>query len=113
MNPVDMVVAEQLKTELPEFVPGDNVTVHYKVIEGEKERIQLYAGLVIKRQGSGVNETFTVRKISGGIGVERVFPLHSPRIAKLERTRRGKVRRAKLYYIRKLRGKAAKIEERR
>lgn len=113
MNPVDLVVADQLKAEIPEFVPGDNVAVHYKVIEGDKERIQVYAGLVIKRTGSGLNETFTVRKISSGVGVERIFPLHSPRIAKLERTRQGKVRRAKLYYIRDLRGKAAKIEERR
>ncbi|MCK5149020.1 50S ribosomal protein L19 [bacterium] len=113
MNPVDMVVADQLKTEIPDFIAGDNVTVHYTVVEGEKERIQLYKGLVIKRTGSGINETFTVRKISGGVGVERIFPLHSPRIAKIERTRLGKVRRSKLYYIRKLRGKAAKIEERR
>ena len=113
MNPLDMLVADQLKTDLPEFGPGDDVAVHYKVVEGEKERIQIFKGLVIKRGGSGVNETFTVRKISGGVGVERVFPVHSPRIDKIERTRRGKVRRAKLYYIRKLRGKAAKIEEKR
>lgn len=113
MDPLNMVVAEQLKTELPEFVAGDDLAVHYRVIEGDKERIQVFRGLCIQRRGNGVNETFTVRKVSGGVGVERVFPLHSPMIAKLERTRRGKVRRAKLFYIRKLRGKAARIEEKR
>lgn len=113
MDPLAMVAAEQLVTELPEFGPGDDVSVHYKVIEGEKERIQIFKGLCIQRRGGGINETFTVRKISGGVGVERVFPLHSPRIAKIERMRRGKVRRAKLFYIRKLRGKAARIEEKR
>jgi len=113
MDPLDMVTADQLKTDIPEFEAGDNVAVHYKVIEGDKERIQIFKGLVIKKKGKGINKTFTVRKISGGVGVERVFPLFSPRIAKIERTRRGKVRRAKLYYIRKLRGKAARIEERR
>jgi len=113
MDPLDMVVAEQLKTDLPEFEPGDDVAVHFKVIEGDKERIQVFRGLVIQRRGSGINRTFTVRKVSGGVGVERVFPLHSPRIAKIERTRRGRVRRAKLFYIRKLKGKAARIEEKR
>ena len=113
MNSVDMIVADQLKTDIPEFVPGDNVDVHYKVVEGDKERIQIFKGLVIKRSGGGIDETFTVRKMSSGVGVERVFPLHSPRIAKIERTRKGKVRRAKLYYIRNLRGKAARIEEKR
>lgn len=113
MDPVLTVNAGQLKEDVPVFGAGDDVEVHYRVIEGEKERIQVFKGLVIKRKGSGVNETFTVRKISGGVGVERIFPLHSPRIAKLERVRRGKVRRAKIYYIRKLRGKAARIEERR
>jgi len=113
MNPVDMIVADQLKTDIPEFVPGDNVDVHYKVIEGDKERIQIFKGLVIKRAGSGLNETFTVRKMSSGVGVERIFPIHSPRIAKIERTRKGKVRRAKLYYLRDLRGKAARIDEKR
>ncbi len=113
MDPLNMVVADQLKTELPEFVAGDDLAVHYRVVEGEKERIQIFRGLCIQRRGNGINETFTVRKVSGGVGVERVFPLHSPMIAKLERTRRGKVRRAKLYYIRKLRGKAARIEEKR
>ena len=113
MNSVDMIVADQLKTDIPEFVPGDNVDVHYKVIEGDKERIQIFKGLVIKRAGSGLNETFTVRKMSSGVGVERIFPIHSPRIAKIERTRKGKVRRAKLYYLRDLRGKAARIDEKR
>ncbi len=113
MDVLDMVVADQLKTDIPDFDPGDNVDVHIRVIEGEKERIQIFRGLVIQRSGNGVNATFTVRKISGGVGVERVFPLHSPRIAKIERTRQGKVRRAKLFYIRKLRGKAARIEEKR
>lgn len=113
MSQLDMVVADQLKTDVPAFVAGDDVEVHYRVIEGDKERIQVFKGLVIKRKGGGVDETFTVRKISNGIGVERVFPLHSPRIAKIVKVRSGKVRRAKLYYIRKLRGKAAKIQEKR
>ena len=113
MDPLSMVTAEQLKTDLPEFGPGDDVAVHFRVIEGDKERIQVFRGLVIKKHGGGINSTFTVRKVSGGVGVERVFPLHSPRIAKIERTRKGKVRRAKLYYIRKLKGKAARIEEKR
>ncbi len=113
MDALNMVTGEQLKTDTPEFGPGDDVDVHFRVIEGDKERIQVFRGLVIKRRGGGVNATFTVRKMSGGVGVERVFPLHSPRIAKIERTRRGKVRRAKLYYIRDLKGKAARIEEKR
>ena len=113
MDPMNIVVAEQLNTDIPEFRPGDDVAVHFRVIEGDKERIQVFRGLVIKRRGSGINETFTVRKVSGGVGVERVFPLHSPMVAKIERTRRGKVRRAKLYYIRKLKGRAARIEEQR
>ena len=113
MDPLDMVVTDQLKTDIPEFGPGDDVAVHFRVVEGNKERIQVFRGLVIQKRGNGVNATFTVRKISGGIGVERVFPLHSPRIAKIERTRTGRVRRAKLFYIRKLRGKAARIEEKR
>jgi len=113
MDPLNMVTAEQLNTDLPEFGPGDDVAVHFRVIEGDKERVQVFRGLVIKKHGGGINSTFTVRKVSGGVGVERVFPLHSPRIAKIERTRKGKVRRAKLYYIRKLKGKAARIEEKR
>ena len=113
MDPVALVAAEQLKSDIPEFNAGDDVIVHYKVVEGDKERIQLFKGLVIKRKGAGINSTFTVRKISGGIGVERVFPVHSPRIAQIERVKRGRVRRAKLYYIRNLRGKSARIEEKR
>jgi large subunit ribosomal protein L19 len=111
MDPLNMVVADQTKTDIPDFSPGDDVAVHFRVIEGEKERIQVFRGLVIQRKNKGINATFTVRKVSSGIGVERVFPLHSPRISKIELTRRGKVRRAKLYYIRNLRGKAARIEE--
>lgn len=102
-----------LKEDMPEFRPGDTVKVHVKVTEGKKERIQMFQGVVIARKGGGTRETFTVRKMSGAIGVERVFPLHSPVIDKLEVVRRGKVRRAKLYYLRELRGKAARIEERR
>lgn len=102
-----------LRDDIPEFRPGDTVKVHVRVVEGSKERIQIFQGVVIARRGGGTRESITVRKISGGIGVERVFPLHSPVIDKLEVTRRGKVRRAKLYYLRELRGKAARIEERR
>ena len=102
-----------IKREVPEFGPGDLVRVHIKVIEGDKERIQVFEGRVLQRRGSGVSETFTVRKISGGVGVERVFPLHSPRLVKIEVVQKGKVRRAKLFYLRKLRGKAARIAERR
>ena len=100
-----------LRSDRPAFSPGDSVKVHVKVKEGEKERIQVFAGLVIARRGGGSRETFTVRKISGGIGVERVFPLHSPVIDRIEVDRRGEVRRAKLYYLRELKGKAARIEE--
>ncbi len=99
--------------EFPEFSPGDTVRIHVRVKEGDKERIQIFQGAVIARRGGGTRETFTVRKISGGVGVERIFPLHSPSIDKIEVVRRGKVRRAKLYYLRNLRGKAARIEERR
>jgi large subunit ribosomal protein L19 len=102
-----------LKSDVPAFAPGDSVKVHVKVREGEKERIQLFAGVVIARKGGGIRETFAVRKISGGIGVERVFPLHSPIIDKIEVERRGKVRRAKLYYLRERKGKAARIDEKR
>jgi large subunit ribosomal protein L19 len=111
MDPIQALTADQIRTDLPEFGAGDNVDVHYRVIEGDKERIQVFKGLCIQRRGAGLNATFTVRKISGGVGVERIFPLHSPRIAKIERTRRGKVRRAKIFYIRKLRGKSARIQE--
>lgn len=106
------VTQEYLKSDIPDFRPGDNVRVHVRLTEGEKERIQVFEGLVIARKHGGVSETFTVRKISSGIGVERTFPLHSPSVAKIEVARRGRVRRAKLYYIRGLRGKAARIKER-
>ena len=106
------ITKDQLRTDHPEFRPGDTVRVHAKVVEGTRERIQVFEGVVIKRQNGGIHETFTVRKISYGVGVERTFPLHSPRIDKIEVTRRGKVRRAKLYYIRNLQGKAARIKER-
>jgi large subunit ribosomal protein L19 len=104
---------EYLRADIPDFRPGDTVRVHVKVREGSKERIQVFQGVVIARRGGGTRESFTVRKISGSIGVERIFPLHSPTIEQIEVVRRGKVRRAKLYYLRKLRGKAARIEERR
>ena len=105
------ITKEQLRSDLPSFRPGDTVKVHVKVVEGTRERIQLFEGVVIKRRGGGVSETFTVRKISYGVGVERTFPVHTPKIAKLEVVRKGKVRRAKLYYLRNLRGKAARIKE--
>ncbi|MCS6949703.1 MAG: 50S ribosomal protein L19 [Armatimonadota bacterium] len=105
------ITKDQLRTDLPEFGPGDTVRVHVKVVEGNKERIQVFEGVVIARKHGGINETFTVRKISHGVGVERVFMLHSPRIDKIEVVRRGKVRRAKLYYLRKKIGKAARIKE--
>ena len=105
------ITKDQLKSDLPNFRPGDTVKVHVKVVEGTRERIQVFEGVVIKRRGGGISETFTVRKISYGVGVERTFPVHSPKVAKLEVARRGKVRRAKLYYLRALRGKAARIKE--
>jgi large subunit ribosomal protein L19 len=108
---IEEITKEQLRTDLPAFRPGDTVRVHVKVIEGTRERIQVFEGVVIKRRGGGISETFTVRKVSYGVGVERTFPLHSPKIAKLEVVRRGKVRRAKLYYLRNLRGKKARIKE--
>ncbi len=111
MQDLHLVTASQLKTDIPEFKAGDTVKVHVRVIEGEKERIQIFQGTVLERSGNGINEMFTVRKVSAGIGVERIFPLHSPRIAKIETVRRGKVRRAKLYYLSKLHGKAARIKE--
>ncbi|BAB06197.1 50S ribosomal protein L19 [Halalkalibacterium halodurans] len=110
-NIIREITNEQLRTDLPSFRPGDTLRVHVKVIEGSRERIQVFEGVVIKRRGTGVSETFTVRKISYGVGVERTFPLHSPKIDKIEVKRRGKVRRAKLYYLRNLRGKAARIKE--
>ncbi|MBD7907152.1 MULTISPECIES: 50S ribosomal protein L19 [Sporosarcina] len=105
------ITKDQLKSDLPAFRPGDTVRLHVKIVEGTRERIQLFEGVVIKRRGGGISESFTVRKISNGVGVERTFPVHTPKIAKLEVTRRGKVRRAKLYYLRNLRGKAARIKE--
>ncbi|WP_044893789.1 50S ribosomal protein L19 [Bacillus alveayuensis] len=108
---IQEITKEQLRTDLPEFRPGDTVRVHVKVVEGNRERIQVFEGVVIKRRGAGISETFTVRKVSYGVGVERTFPVHTPKIAKLEVVRRGKVRRAKLYYLRQLRGKAARIKE--
>ncbi|CCO64388.1 50S ribosomal protein L19 [Listeria monocytogenes] len=108
---IDEITKSQLNPDVPNFRPGDTVRVHAKVVEGTRERIQLFEGVVIKRRGAGISETFTVRKISNSVGVERTFPVHTPRIAKLEVIRRGKVRRAKLYYLRNLRGKAARIKE--
>lgn len=110
MNTLDFVDESSLRSDLPDFRPGDSVNVHVKVIEGAKERIQIFKGVVIRRQGGSVRETFTVRKISFGVGVERTFPVHSPNIDKIEVMQRGAVRRAKLYYLRGLRGKAAKIK---
>lgn len=113
MHRLQDVESEYLRTDLPEFRAGDTVRVHVKVAEGDKERIQVFQGVVIWRRGSGTRATFGVRKVSAGVGVERIFPLHSPVIDRIELVRRGRVRRAKLYYLRGLRGKAARIEERR
>jgi large subunit ribosomal protein L19 len=113
MNVLDAVDATSLRKDIPNFRPGDELKVHVRVIEGNKSRIQVFQGLVISRKGSGIRETFTVRKISYGVGVERVFPVHAPVIEKIELVRKGEVRRSKLYYLRDLRGKAAKIRERR
>ena len=113
MNVLDAVDAASLRSDVPTFRSGDEIKIHVRVIEGNKSRIQVFQGLVIARQGSGVRETFTIRKISYGVGVERIFPVHAPVIEKIELVRRGEVRRAKLYYLRDLRGKAAKIRERR
>lgn len=105
------ITKDQLRTDIPEFKAGDSVKVHVRIVEGSRERIQIFEGVVIKRRGGGISETFTVRKISYGVGVERTFPVHTPKIDKIEVTRKGRVRRAKLYYLRKLRGKAARIRE--
>lgn len=113
MNIISVLEREQLRSDIPVFRPGDTVRVHVKVVEGNRERIQAYEGVVINRKGGGVRENFTVRRISYGVGVERTFPVHSPRIDKIEVLRRGIVRRAKLYYLRNLTGKAARIKERR
>jgi large subunit ribosomal protein L19 len=111
MDILHNVTASQIRTDLPQFTPGDTVAVHIKVIEGNKERIQVFSGVCIKYHKNGINSTITVRKVSNGVGVERIFPLHSPRIEKIEVVRKGKVRRAKLYYLRNLQGKAARIKE--
>jgi large subunit ribosomal protein L19 len=113
MNTTDLVEQSYLRKGIPAFRPGDTVKVHVRVVEGNRERVQVFQGVVIKRSGGGLRETFTVRKISFGVGVERTFPVHSPSIAKLEVVQRGHVRRAKLYYLRELRGKKARIKERR
>jgi large subunit ribosomal protein L19 len=113
MNKTDLVDKDYLRSDIPPFRPGDTVKVHVRVVEAGRERVQVFQGVVIRRQGGGLQETFTVRKVSFGVGVERTFPVHSPSIAKLEVVTRGKVRRAKLYYLRELRGKKARIRERR
>lgn len=113
MDIIRSIEQEQMRTDLPEFKPGDTVRVYVKVIEGDRERVQVFEGIVMRRSGGGLSETFTVRKISAGVGVERLFPLHSPLIEKIEVVRRGRVRRAKLYYLRDRVGRAARIEERR
>ena len=111
MDIIKSIEQEQLKDNVPEFRVGDTVVVNYRIIEGSRERVQAFEGTVIKRQGGGINETFTVRRLSYGVVVERTFPVHSPRIAEIKVTKRGKVRRAKLYYLRSRQGKAAKVKE--
>lgn|SRR5699024_439553 len=111
MDIIKMLEEEQLRDDLPDIKSGDSVQVHYRVKEGTRERIQVFEGIVIRRQGGGARETFTVRRISYGVGVERTFPLHSPKIDKIVVTRRGKVKRSKLYYLRERQGKAAKVKE--
>jgi len=113
MNKTDLVDKSYLRDDLPEFRPGDTVKVHVRVVEAGRERVQVFQGVVIRRQGGGIRETFTVRKVSFGVGVERTFPVHSPTIAKLEVVTKGRVRRAKLYYLRERRGRKARIRERR
>src|SRR5438105_15100260 len=113
MNTLDALDADSLRDDIPAFRPGDTVKVHVKVVEGNRSRVQVFQGVVIRRQGGGLQETFTVRKVSFGVGVERTFPLHTPIVDKIEVVTRGDVRRAKLYYLRELRGKAAKIKEKR
>jgi large subunit ribosomal protein L19 len=113
MKSTDLIDNQSLRTDLPEFGPGDEVKVHVKVVEGNKERVQIFQGNIIRRQGSGLSETYTVRKVSYGVGVERTFPVHTPTVTKLEVLRKGDVRRAKLYYLRDRSGKAAKIKEKR
>ncbi len=113
MNPTDLVDRANLRDDIPDFAPGDTLNVHVRVVEGNKERVQQFKGVVIKRQGDGIRETYTVRKLSNGVGVERTFPVHSPVVAKIELVSRGDVRRAKLYYLRDRVGKRAKIREKR
>jgi large subunit ribosomal protein L19 len=113
MNPTDIIDRDSLREDVPEFRPGDTVKVHVRVVEGTRERVQVFQGAVVRRQGTGVRETFTVRKVSFGVGVERTFPVHSPVLARIEMVTRGDVRRAKLYYQRDRIGKAAKIKEKR
>jgi large subunit ribosomal protein L19 len=113
MNTLDALDADSLRSDIPDFRPGDTVKVHVRVVEGNRSRIQVFQGVVIRRQGGGIRETFTVRKVSFGVGVERTFPVHTPVVEKIEVVTRGDVRRAKLYYLRELRGKAAKIKEKR
>ena len=110
---IEKITASQLRDDIPEFRVGDTVRVHAKIVEGTRERIQIFQGVVIKRHGAGISATYTVRKISNGVGVERTFPVHSPRVAKIEVVRYGRVRRAKLYYLRERTGKSARIPERR
>lgn len=112
-NLIDQINAASLREDIPDFRPGDTLKVHVKVVEGNRSRIQVFQGVVIARQGAGVGETFTIRKVSFGVGVERTFPVHTPTVEKIEVVTRGDVRRAKLYYLRNLHGKAAKIKERR
>ena len=113
MDTLNTVTASQLRTDLPKFKAGDTISVYVKVIEGDKERIQVFTGVCIQIRGTGINKTFTVRKISNGVGVERIFPMHTPRIEKIKIEKIGRVRRAKLYYLRNLQGKAARIKEKR
>ena len=113
MHRTDLVDRDSLRDDVPDFAPGDTLKVHVRVVEGNRSRIQVFQGVVIRRQGGGVRETFTVRKVSFGVGVERTFPVHTPVVEKIEVVTRGDVRRAKLYYLRELRGKAAKIKEKR
>lgn len=113
MNPTDLVDRASLRDDIPVFAPGDTVKVHVRVVEGNRSRVQIFQGVVIRRKGSGLRETFTVRKVSFGVGVERTFPVHSPILAKIELQTRGDVRRAKLYYLRDRIGKAAKVKEKR
>jgi large subunit ribosomal protein L19 len=113
MNTLDALDADSLRADIPDFRPGDTVKVHVRVVEGNRSRIQVFQGVIIRRQGGGIRETFTVRKVSFGVGVERTFPVHTPVVERIEVVTRGDVRRAKLYYLRELRGKAAKIKEKR